>query len=63
MGGFGVSGIGLMVCGSGLTERVPRFGKARWELQNILVAEWIHFIFFGIILPTIELKVYTFWGS
>ena len=24
-----------------------------------LVAEWIHF---GIILPTIKLKVHTFWG-
>ena len=28
----------------------------------ILVAEWIHFTLFGIISPTIELKVYTFWG-
>ena len=27
-----------------------------------LVAQWIHFTFFGIILPTIKLKVYTFWG-
>ena len=27
-----------------------------------LVAEWIHFTFFGILLPTIKLKVYTFWG-
>ena len=27
-----------------------------------LVAEWIHFTLFGIILPTIELKVYTFGG-
>ena len=27
-----------------------------------LVAEWIHFTLFGIILPTIKLKVYTFWG-
>ena len=26
------------------------------------VAEWIHFTLFGIILPTIKLKVYTFWG-
>ena len=25
-----------------------------------LVAEWIHFTLFGIILPTIKLKVYTF---
>ena len=28
----------------------------------ILVAEWIHFTLLGIILPTIKLKVYTFWG-
>ena len=27
-----------------------------------LVAEWIHFTLFGKILPTIILKVYTFWG-
>ena len=27
-----------------------------------LVAEWIHFTLFGVILPTIKLKVYTFWG-
>ena len=27
-----------------------------------LVAEWIHFTLFGIILATIILKVYTFWG-
>ena len=29
---------------------------------SILVAEWMHFRLFGIILPTINLKVYTFWG-
>ena len=28
----------------------------------ILVAEWIHFAHFGILLPTAKLKVYTFWG-
>ena len=28
----------------------------------ILVAEWIHFTLFGIIFPTIKLKVYTFGG-
>ena len=28
----------------------------------VLVAEWIHFTLFGIILPTIKLKVYTFGG-
>ena len=27
-----------------------------------LVAEWIHFTLFRIILPTIKLKVYTFEG-
>ena len=27
-----------------------------------LVAEWIHFTHFGIMLPTIKLKVYTFGG-
>ena len=27
-----------------------------------LVAEWIHFTLFGKILPSIKLKVYTFWG-
>ena len=27
-----------------------------------LVAEWIHFTLFGIILPTIKLKVYTLGG-
>ena len=27
-----------------------------------LVAEWIHFTLFGIILPTLNLKVYTFGG-
>ena len=27
-----------------------------------LVAERIHFTLFGIVLPTLKLKVYTFWG-
>ena len=27
-----------------------------------LVAEWIHFTLFVVILPTIKLKVYAFWG-
>ena len=27
-----------------------------------LVAEWINLTLFGIILPTIKLQVYTFWG-
>ena len=30
-------------------------------LEEALVAEWIHFTLFWII-PTIKLKVYTFWG-
>ena len=28
-----------------------------------LVAEWMHFTLLGIILATVKLKVYTFWGS
>ena len=28
----------------------------------VLVADWIHFTLFEIILPTIKLKVYTFGG-
>ena len=32
------------------------------EDLSSLVAEWIHCTLFGIILPTIKLKVYTFWG-
>ena len=28
-----------------------------------LVAEWIHFTLFGIILHTIKLKLYTFGGG
>ena len=31
-------------------------------LEFSLVAEWIHFTLFGIILPTIKLKAYAFWG-
>ena len=27
-----------------------------------LVSEWIHFTLFGIVLPTMKLKVYTFGG-
>ena len=29
---------------------------------KVLVAEWIHFTLFGILLPTIKLKVFTFGG-
>ena len=28
--------------------------------KRTVVAEWIHFTLFGIMLPTIKLKVYTF---
>ena len=28
---------------------------------RVVVAEWIHFTLFGIMLPAIKLKVYTFW--
>ena len=38
--------VGVLSSGSGLLS---------------LVAEWIHFTLLGVILPTIELKVYTFW--
>ena len=31
-------------------------------MADILVAEWIHFTLFGIRLPTVKLKVYTFGG-
>ena len=31
-------------------------------LLIVLVAKWMHFTLFGIILPTIKLKVYTCWG-
>ena len=27
-----------------------------------LVAEWIHFTLVGTILPTLKIKVYTFWA-
>ena len=30
--------------------------------QVSIVAEWIHFTLFGIIVPTIKLKMYPFWG-
>ena len=43
--------------GSGyLNRRLPAISSVT------LVAEWIHFTLFGIILPTIKLKVYTFRG-
>ena len=42
------------------------YGKVEALILNIgfriLVAEWIHFTLFGMILPTIKLKVYTLGG-
>ena len=61
-----------MFCGRGAA--LPRVGfkepgsfgskvlSSRVRHLVYLVAEWIHFTLFGIILPTIKLKVYTFWG-
>ena len=42
------------------TEENRKRESAVWGSRLILVAEWIHFALFGIILPTIKLKVYTF---
>ena len=40
-----------------------RFGSSRFHSALLfLVAEWIHSTLFGIILPTIKLKVYTVGG-
>ena len=39
-----------------------KVGLQDFWIHHILVAEWIHFTLFGIILPTIKLKVYTFGG-
>ena len=40
-------------------------GSGERSLSEVLgfVAEWIHFTFLRIVLPTIKLKVYTFWGA
>ena len=36
---------------------------SRFGVQHLgLVAEWTHFALFGIILPTLKINVYTFWG-
>ena len=43
-------------------RRTLHLDDANLNLHRYLVAEWIHFTLFGIILPTIKLKVYTFWG-
>ena len=41
---------------------VVTWGDATSGGESSLVAEWIHFTLFGMILPTIQLKVYTFGG-
>ena len=46
-------------CASGCDFRALGLGSTPKE---DLVAEWIHFTLFGIILPTTKQKVYTFWG-
>ena len=45
--------------GIGLGFRVLGF---RSENLLVLVAEWIHLTLLGIIVPTLKLKVYAFWG-
>ena len=47
------SGARVLTCG-------PLLGPNLW--LYCLVADWIHFTVFGIILPTIKLEAYTFWG-
>ena len=39
-------------------------GSGERSLSEVLglVAEWIHFTFFGLKVPTLKLKVYTFGG-
>ena len=46
----------------GLQLATPRSKEDIKVGSKRLVAEWIHFTRFGIIIPTIKLKVYTFWG-
>ena len=45
--------------GRGLPETPFKWQE---EAEISLVAEWIHFTLFWIILPTIKPKVYTLWG-
>ena len=54
--GFLVSGLVLQ------GRRAASLGFRAVGLLLNLVAEWIHFTLFGIILPTVKLNVYTFWG-
>ena len=51
----------LMLMMRGLSCDKDGLSMHRQEVEA-LVAEWIHFTLFGIILPTIKLEVYTFWG-
>ena len=71
--GFRVWGLGFRVWGSGslcLSLSLSLSLSVSLELARSLcrtpnfnlVAEWIRFTLFGILLPTIKLKVYTFWG-
>ena len=41
-------------------KNVP--GALQYKYLKDLVAEWIHFTHFWIIVPTMKLKVQTFWG-
>ena len=53
-----------------VAEAEAELRKRQWPQKDegsrggpvYLVAEWTHFTFFGILLPTIKLKVHTFWG-
>ena len=54
-------GVGCRVY-CGLRVEASEFGVQGLQPLHNLVAEWIHFTHFGIILPTIKLKVHTFWG-
>ena len=47
---------------SGLRVKVGSLCSGRSSHASDLVAEWIHFALFGIILHTIKLDVHTFWG-
>ena len=55
--------------GFGISDKASGFGwdqglgsRDSMASDFFLVAEWIHFALFGIILPTLNLQVYTFWG-
>ena len=56
----------LWTCHSGhRPQTIPaRDFEDSWDLRAFrnLVAEWIDFTLFWIMLPTMKPKVYTFWG-